>query len=134
MPSGGKRVNAGRPSGQGPYGEKTKTIRVPESAVTDIKTYLELRPQDRQYSPSLTVSLVLPSDDVSILQKAANNALRQIYKPDYHYKKAGIILSGILPNTVRQADLFAQPPNEARESLMKVLDQIHRQYGNVVVK
>lgn len=22
MPSGGKRVNAGRPSGQGPYGEK----------------------------------------------------------------------------------------------------------------
>jgi hypothetical protein len=45
MPSGGKRVNAGRPSGQGPYGEKTKTIRVPESAVTDIKTYLELRQQ-----------------------------------------------------------------------------------------
>jgi hypothetical protein len=45
MPSGGKRVDAGRPSGQGPYGEKTKTIRVPESAVTDIKTYLELRQQ-----------------------------------------------------------------------------------------
>ena len=92
------------------------------------------RQQDRQYSPSLTISLVLPSDDVSILQKAANNALRQIYKPDYHYKKAGIILSGILPNTVRQADLFAPPPNESRESLMKVLDQIHRQYGRGAVK
>ena len=58
----------------------------------------------------------------------------QIYKPEYHYKKAGIILSGILPNTVRRADLFAQPPNEARESLMKVLDQIHRQYGRGAVK
>ena len=92
------------------------------------------RQQDRQYSPSLTVSLILPSDDASILQKAANNALRQIYKPEYHYKKAGIILSGILPNTVRQADLFAPPPNEARESLMKVLDQIHRQYGRGAVK
>jgi len=92
------------------------------------------RQQDRQYSPSLSVSLVLPSDDVSILQKAANNTLRQIYKPEYHYKKAGIILSGILPNTVRQADLFAPPPNESRESLMKVLDQIHRQYGRGAVK
>ena len=92
------------------------------------------RAQDRQYSPSLTVSLVLPSDDVFILQKAANTALRQLYKHEYQYKKAGIILSGILPNTVRQDDLFAPPPNEARESLMKVLDQIHRQYGRGAVK
>ncbi len=52
MPRGGKRVNAGRPSGQGPYGEKTKTIRVPESAVTDIKTYLANR------QPSVSLSLV----------------------------------------------------------------------------
>ena len=112
-------------------------IRGQHSTAALLTVFIQTNPfrqQDRQYSPSLTVSLVLPSDDVSILQKAANNALRQIYKTDYHYKKAGIILSGILPNTVRQADLFAPPPDEARESLMKVLDQIHRQYGRGAVK
>ena len=92
------------------------------------------RTQDRQYSPSLTVSLVLPSDDVFILQKAANQALGQLYKPEYQYKKAGIMLSGILPNTVRQDDLFAPPPDAARQSLLKVLDQINRQYGRGAVK
>ena len=51
MPRGGKRVNAGRPSGQGPYGEKTKTIRVPESAVTDIKTYLANRQPSTMRTP-----------------------------------------------------------------------------------
>ena len=92
------------------------------------------RTQDRQYSPSLTVSLVLPSDDVFILQKAANQALGQLYKPEYQYKKAGIMLSGIFPNTVRQDDLFAPPPDAARQSLLKVLDQINRQYGRGAVK
>ncbi|MDO8417559.1 MAG: Y-family DNA polymerase [Agitococcus sp.] len=112
-------------------------LRGQQSTAALITVYIQTNPfrqQDRQYSPSLTVSLILPSDDVSILQKAANNALRQIYKPEYHYKKAGIILSGILPNTVRQADLFAPTPNESRESLMRVLDQIHRQYGHGAIK
>lgn len=59
MPSGGKRVNAGRPSGQGPYGEKTKTIRVPESAVTDIKTYLESRLQRVSLSLIVNANLKL---------------------------------------------------------------------------
>ena len=33
MPKGGARKGAGRPKGQGKYGEATKAIRVPESKV-----------------------------------------------------------------------------------------------------
>lgn len=36
---GGKRRGAGRPSGQGPYGTKTKAIRVPEYLIEDVKDY-----------------------------------------------------------------------------------------------
>lgn len=38
---GGKRENAGRPRGQGKYGESTVAIRVPKSKVIDIKEYLD---------------------------------------------------------------------------------------------
>lgn len=38
---GGKREGAGRKAGSGPYGEATKVMRVPESKVTLIKTWLQ---------------------------------------------------------------------------------------------
>jgi len=75
MPSGGKRVNAGRPSRQGPYGEKTKTIRVPKSSVTGIKTYLELRQQSVSLSLVLLSKMISPIADVSRVEAANDKIL-----------------------------------------------------------
>jgi DNA polymerase V len=36
MPSGGKRVGAGRPKGQGPHGEATKAMRIPVSMIDNV--------------------------------------------------------------------------------------------------
>ena len=38
---GGKRENAGRPRGQGKYGESTVTMRIPQSQTATIKSFLE---------------------------------------------------------------------------------------------
>lgn len=38
---GGKRENAGRPRGQGKFGEPTVTMRIPESQIATIKDFLE---------------------------------------------------------------------------------------------
>jgi DNA polymerase V len=38
---GGKRANAGRPKGQGKYGETTKLMRVPISRTEDVKAFLD---------------------------------------------------------------------------------------------
>jgi len=38
---GGKRENAGRPSGQGEFGEPTVSIRIPQSQGSYIKNYLD---------------------------------------------------------------------------------------------
>jgi DNA polymerase V len=81
MPSGGKRVNAGRPSGQGPYGEKTKTIRVPESAVTDIKTYLELRQQRVSLSLVPLAKMTSPIVDVARVDAANDKILLPLVGP-----------------------------------------------------
>ncbi len=47
MPSGGKREGAGRPKGNGVYGESTQVMRVPVSAVADIQLIL-LRCKSKQ--------------------------------------------------------------------------------------
>ena len=42
MPNrGGRRDNAGRPRGQGKYGEPTVTMRIPESQGATIKNFLD---------------------------------------------------------------------------------------------
>lgn len=38
---GGKRENAGRPTGQGKYGESTKSIRIPLSQESTVRSFLE---------------------------------------------------------------------------------------------
>ena len=42
MPSGGKRENAGRPKGIGPYGETTKPMRIPISRLSEVKELLNV--------------------------------------------------------------------------------------------
>ena len=44
---GGKRENAGRPRGQGKYGEPTVSIRIPESQGAKIKMFLDAYQQKR---------------------------------------------------------------------------------------
>lgn len=43
MPRGGKRANAGRPPGVGPYREKTKPLRIPISMIQAVTRYIQTR-------------------------------------------------------------------------------------------
>jgi len=38
---GGKRENAGRPNGQGTFGEPTKVMRIPQSQTAIVRNFLE---------------------------------------------------------------------------------------------
>ncbi len=49
---GGKRENAGRPRGQGKFGEPTMTMRIPESQTTTIKDFLEALQRKRSQAGS----------------------------------------------------------------------------------
>ncbi|MEQ1815533.1 MAG: hypothetical protein ABL861_03505 [Nitrosomonas sp.] len=53
MPNrGGKRENAGRPRGQGKYGEPTVTMRIPQSQGATIKNFLDAYQLKRTCSDS----------------------------------------------------------------------------------
>lgn len=65
-PRGGARTGAGRPKGQGKYGEKTCPIRVPERLINEVqdwinnKTYINKWPL---YSSKVAAGFPSPADD-----------------------------------------------------------------------
>ncbi len=83
-----------------------------------------------QYRGEQSVRLKVPSADTRELLGYATNLLEQIFKPGYHYSKAGIILGGLCASRSYQADLLEQPDLRAQERsnrLMAAIDRINRQ-------
>jgi len=59
-----------------------------------------------QYWNFQEMRLITPTNSSIAIVKAANNVLRKVYRQDYHYKKAGVIVMGIAPNAPIQQDFF----------------------------
>ena len=92
---------------------------------------------DPQYSRSIVVPLRSPSADTMQIVEAAVAGLRCIYKPNYLYAKAGVMLLDIQPDTVQQTELDLEPAQPGRAAdkgeLMGALDQLNRRYGRGTV-
>ena len=65
---------------------------------------------------------VVPTNSSIEIVKAATEVLRQIFVPGYQYKKAGVIVMGIGPNSPVQMDLFDY--NAEQFQKMKRLDAV----------
>ncbi len=90
------------------------------------------REQDAQYSPSATIPLALPSDDIATLTAAAMQVLRGIYRPGFRYVKSGVMLLDLSDKSMHQGDLFAgdMPAiNPRREQLLATLDRANSRWG-----
>ncbi|CAN5463648.1 DNA polymerase V catalytic protein [soil metagenome] len=83
-----------------------------------------------QYAQTATVTLSNPTDDTMVLLKAANRALRQIYRSGYAYQKAGVSLLDLSNADERQLSLFqAEAVNTRSEKLMKLMDATNSAMG-----
>ncbi len=66
MSHGGARVGAGRPRGQGKYGETTKSVRIPESRVLEVMQYINNEGESFKiplYSSTVRAGFPSPADD-----------------------------------------------------------------------
>ncbi|HTM90787.1 MAG TPA: DUF4113 domain-containing protein, partial [Flavisolibacter sp.] len=68
------------------------------------------------------------------LIKPAMKMAERIYQPGRAYKKAGVILSGLVPDTSIQANLFEAPSKNIGRFLMEMMDNINFSMRNDVVK
>nr|WP_255431550.1 DUF4113 domain-containing protein [Undibacterium sp. KW1] len=85
-----------------------------------------------QYNPCIAVPLIQPTCNTITLQRYAMAVLNSIFKSEYEYKKAGVILSEISPASTYQGDMFSD--TKEKPELMDVLDQVNRRYGKGTLK
>ncbi|MEY8849704.1 Y-family DNA polymerase [Psychroserpens sp. XS_ASV72] len=84
-------------------------------------------------SRSTIVHLPYPTDSSLIISKYAVEATKDIFKKGLHYKKAGVILMGLVPKNERQLNLFVEE-NPKHKPLMQAIDHINTKYESHKIK
>jgi DNA polymerase V len=88
-----------------------------------------------QYSNFITQRLPVPTASTQDLIKYALSNLLKIYRPGYRYKKAGVMLTGIMPDNQAQLDLFTPFKYRAnRKIIMGAMDEINNRWGSDTVQ
>ena len=88
-----------------------------------------------QYWNFQEMRLTTPSSSTVTIVKAANEVLQKLYRQGYHYKKAGVIVMGIGPNSSIQPDLFDYNAEqfEKMKRLDAVIDRINKVNGTETI-
>lgn len=88
------------------------------------------------HGATLSTHTILPAA-TSITNELIAPAMRlveQIFKPGREYKKAGVMLSGIVPDTSIQSNLFVPPAKNNKRFLMDALDNLNFSMREDIVK
>lgn len=101
---------------------------VAQSVTIFILTNRHKADQPMHYESKL-VTFDVATDSTLEIVKLAIRSLRTLYKDGHGYKKAGVVLGEITPNTVVQGNLFDQIDRGKHNRLMKVWDQINMRNG-----
>ncbi|RDV11901.1 Y-family DNA polymerase [Pontibacter diazotrophicus] len=86
------------------------------------------------YFNSRTVKLDCPTASEVELLRCAMDALRNIYREGYRYKKTGIILQDIVPDNQVQLNLLSSPNIDRDMKLMNTLDSLRDRFGHKSVR
>lgn len=89
--------------------------------------FIETSPFDtsyRHYANSATAVFQLPSQDSAQLLQAVHRCLERIFKPDFNYQRAGVLLPVLSPAGAVQTSFF--DGEEGSGQLMAALDRINR--------
>ncbi len=88
-----------------------------------------------QYQGFRETRLITPSNSTTTIVEAAHRVLNELYRPGYRYKKAGVIVMGIGPNSPIQQDLFDLNAEQFQKMrrLDTVVDRINRLNGSETI-
>jgi len=113
-------------------------LRSQDSVTGALTVFIQTNPfkqHEPQHHQSITIPLTNASDNTLTLTNAALAGLKQIYQPNFRYKKAGVILNLISDKPTIQQSLFEDVESKGKSaSLMKVVDQINTRFGNTAIR
>lgn len=112
-------------------------LRAQQSCASMLQVFIytnRFREDLPQYSNSQMITVPTPTSDVTELIHYARLALKNIYKEGYQYKKAGVIVMDIVPQSCVQQNLFDERDRIKHEKVLEVLDAVHKKYGTRMLK
>ncbi len=86
-----------------------------------------------QHRAKAMVSLPYPTDSSLEISSKAINAVETIYKKGIKYKRAGVIVMGLVPTYNHQLDFF-QKENPKHKPLMSAIDGLNKKYKDYKIK
>ena len=88
-----------------------------------------------QYWNFQETRLLTPSNSTTIIVRAATDVLCAIFKPGFQYKKAGVVVMGIAPNSPIQQDFFDIDAEQIQKlkRLDAAIDRINKINGSETV-
>jgi DNA polymerase V len=110
-------------------------LRSQQSSASQIMVFIHtnaFRSDLPQYARNRVISLSPPTNNSIVLVKTAIEALHSIFRNGYLYKKAGVIVTGMVPEKEIQQDLFSETESLKLQKLMKSMDTLNRKRGQAV--
>ena len=107
-------------------------LRAQGSATTMVSVYIrcdEHKEQLAYYSNSCDIRLLTPTCDTTIITQHAYKAFNSIFRDGYQYKKAGVCVSHLVPNSDIQLNVFESIDVDKQKRLMNALDKINNTCG-----
>ncbi|MFS4483991.1 Y-family DNA polymerase [Hyunsoonleella sp. 2307UL5-6] len=86
-----------------------------------------------QHKASRVVNFPYPTDSNLIISGAAVNAVTQLFKTGIKYKRAGVIVMGLVPTNNQQLQMF-DAENPKHKPLMSAIDKLNKKYATHKVK
>ena len=86
-----------------------------------------------QHRASQSVNLSYPTNSSLIISNCAVNAVMSIFKSGIKYKRAGVIVTGLVPTDNHQLHLF-DAENPKHQPLMKSIDSLNAKYKGHKIK
>ena len=113
----------------------TERIRGENLIASTVSVFLRTNPFDRNryYSNSSTTTLSYPTYDTVQIVKIALQLTKIIFRENYKYKKAGVLLSGFYEKGTETKDLFSEARYRSPK-LMSAVDQINERYGSDTIQ
>ena len=85
----------------------------------------------KQHYATKVISLPYPTNSSLVLSNYAIKAIEEVFKIGIAYKKAGIILTGLVPSNNYQLNIFDWE-NSNHQPLMKAIDKINYRFSNKI--
>lgn len=115
-------------------------LRRQKSAASIISVFVVPKEQSNsthfRHGPTLSRYVTLPfaTSATNELIKPAVKLVDKLFEPGRIYKKAGVMLSGIVPDTTIQANLFVTETTNNNRFLMSMLDNVNFAMRNDIIK